>query len=407
MKAMRLLRWVAVGFVYGMVLGAAFAQAPAQTPGLWDGPAAALADQIAGIVGPGQARLTLRNLSNIPSDQLPAIRKRIEQELKAHGVAVADDDSANSIRITLSENAHERLWVAEVLEGNTTRVVMVQAGAVADAGVPAGAGLRLRMETVVSSREPVLAALEMPSGLIVLQPEQFVFYGRAGTAWRELSRVRVGQLRPLPRDPRGILLPDGASGFYALLPSTECAGSFSAPAEEAASCHPSDDPWPVATTEVGAAPVKAFFNGARNYFTGVTTSLGSELPPFYSAAWLPRSGGAMAMIAGGIDGKAMLLENGSAKPLAGVRDWGSDFAALHSGCGGGAQVIVSGSGQASIDSLRAYEVPALEAVPASAPLQLNGTVMALWTVPDGKSAMAVVRTSTNQFEVDRVTATCN
>jgi len=374
--------------------------------------ASTLAEQIAGILGPGQARVTLRNLSTISSDDLPAIRKTIEQDLKAHGVTATDDDDANAIRITLSENMHGRLWVAEVVEGNTTRVAMVEAGAVTDAGVPAGAELTLRLETVLTSRAPVLAALEIPIGLVVLEPEQIVFYARAGRGWREQSRVSIGQRRPLPRDPKGILLPDGSAGFDAWLASTECAGSFSALAplvDGMVSCHPSDDPWPVVAPEAGAAPVKAFFNRARNYFTGVITpSLGPELPPFYSATWIPRSSGAMAMIVGGIDGKVLLIENGSAKTLTGVRDWGSDFAILRSGCGGGTQVIASSSGESATDSLRAYEIPALEAVAASAPLQLKGTVTALWSAPDGKSALAVVRAATNQYEVDRVAATtCN
>jgi hypothetical protein len=408
MKAMRLLRWVAVGFVVGTVLGAACAQTPAQVPGPWDRPAAALAEQIAGIAGPGQARLTLRNLSKISNEDLPAIRKSIEQNLKAHGVTVADDESANAIRITLSENTHERLWVAEVVEGNTTRVAMVQAAAGTDTSAPTAIGLRLRVENVFSSREPILGALELTSGLVVLEPEQIVFYARAGNTWPEQSRVSIGQRRPLPRDPRGTLLPDGPTSFAAWLAAMECAGSFAAPAEATASCHPSDDPWPIAASQAGAAPVKAFFNGARNYFTGVMTpSLGPELPPFYSAAWIPRTSGAMAMIAGGIDGKVLLIESGSTRALSGVRDWGSDFAVLHSGCGGGTQVIASSSGDAATDSLRAYEIPALEAVPAGAPLQLNGTVMTLWTAPDEKSVMTVVRAATNQYEVDRVTATCN
>ena len=63
-----------------------------------------------------------------------------------------------------------------------------------------------------------------------------------------------------------------------------------------------------------------------------------------------------------------LAENGELKVVAGTRDWGSDFAVLHSGCGAGVEVIASSSGEAASDSLRAYELPALEAVPASAPL---------------------------------------
>jgi hypothetical protein len=52
-------------------------------------------------------------------------------------------------------------------------------------------------------------------------------------------------------------------------------------------------------------------------------------------------------------------------------------------------------------------LPAFEAVPASEPLQLSGTIMALSTAADGKSVLAIVRNGANQFEVDRVSALCN
>jgi hypothetical protein len=155
-------------------------------------------------------------------------------------------------------------------------------------------------------------------------------------------------------------------------------------------------------------PYSAFFNSARDYFTGVVSpSVGVDLPAFYAAAQLLRSSGSGALLIGGIDGKVQLTENQAFKVVTGTRDWGSDFAVLHSGCGAGVQLIASSSGEATNDSLRAYELPALEAVPASAPLAMDGTVTALWTAPDGKSVLAVVRNAANQYEVDRVTALCN
>jgi hypothetical protein len=167
---------------------------------------------------------------------------------------------------------------------------------------------------------------------------------------------------------------------------------------------------------VEAIPLKAFYNSTRNYFTGVLApSLGVELPPFYSAAILPRpagSGSLAALLMKGIDGKVQLTEGGGLKQVNGARDWGSDFAALNTGCGAGVQMVASGSGEAIADSLRAYEVPAQEAIPASAALAMDGTVMALWTAKDGKSVFAVVRRpgnqgAGNQYEVDRITASCN
>ena len=113
------------------------------------------------------------------------------------------------------------------------------------------------------------------------------------------------------------------------------------------------------------------------------------------------------MLIGVIDGKEQLVDNGTLRPVSGTRDWGSDFAVLKSGCGSGVQVIVSGSGEAESDSLRAYEVTGQEAIAASAPLAMNGSITALWTASDGKSVMAAVRLTSGDYEVDRVTALCN
>ena len=56
-------------------------------------------------------------------------------------------ESANLIRVTLSESARERLWVAEVVEGNETHVAMVHVGA------SASAGRQLPMRDMVLRRE--------------------------------------------------------------------------------------------------------------------------------------------------------------------------------------------------------------------------------------------------------------
>ena len=77
------------------------------------------------------------------------------------------------------------------------------------------------------------------------------------------------------------------------------------------------------------------------------------------------------------------------------------------GCGAAAGFLCRSSGEAAVDSLRAFEILALEAVPASSPLAVDGTVTALWAGADGKSAFAVIRNAANEYEVDRVTALCN
>ncbi len=410
-----------IGLVAASVLVSAAALS--QSPDPWQQPAAALAEQIAGFLGPGQSQLTLRNLSTIPADQVPVIRALLEQDLKAHGVQASGEESANSIRVTLSENLRERLWVAEVVQGNETRVAMVRVEAGAPQPVMVSSGMTLRAQRVLQSNAPVLALLESRGWLMAVAPAAIVLYRNTGGQWLEQQLVSIGARRMLGRDPRALVV-QNASGdtLQIFVPGTACSGNI-APENSGASpsavpewsihCNSSDDPWPIAQMPAangapqGAAAIKAFYNAARNYFTGVVTpSVGVDLPPFYSAAALPRPAGA-ALLIGGIDGKIQILENGALKTVNGARDWGSDFAVLHSECGAGDQVIVSGSGEAVNDSLRAYELPGLEAVPASAPLAMDGTVTALWSAPDGKSLMAVLRHVSGDYEVDRVTALCN
>jgi hypothetical protein len=406
---------------------AASAAGAAPAPGPWDQPAAALAGQIADILGPGQARLAIRNQSTIPDSAIPTIRRLLEQDLKEHGVTASGAESANSIRITLSENAENRIWVAEVAEGDETQVAMVNLKPERLLEAPAAGGLLLRSELVITERAPVLSALEFSNNLVVLEPQAIEIYARAADGWQEQKRMSLAEASPLARDPRGTLMPSAdGNGFEAWLPGTRCAGALSAvgaPAGWTINCSASDDPWtlfPAAVTQPPAQAgtanpaaseplaLKAFYNAARNYFTGlVSPGLGIDLPAFYTAVVIPRAAGNAALVLDGIDGKVQLAENGALEAVAGARDWGSDLGILHSGCGAGTQIVASSSGEAVSDSLRAYEMPALEAVPASAPLAMDGTVTAMWPAPDAKSLYAAVRTPANQYEVERVSALCN
>ena len=409
------------------ISSALMARTAIAAPGPWERPAADLAEQIAGILGPGQAYLTIRNISNIPADEIPAIRRLVEADLKAHGVVDSSSESANSIRITLSENLRERIWIAEIVEGNETRLAMVRVEPTTAHPQAATSELTLHKEPVLSTSQPVLAALETADGFVVIEPEEVRIFNRSADGWQAQSHVGIGQKKPLARDPRGVIFPspDGR-GFVASVAGMACSGSVQQappPANWIVHCRESDDPWSLASPQsaenssatnenVHVTPIRAFYNAARNYFTGVVTpSMGADLPPFYTAALLPRPDGAGWLI-NGLDGNVQLAETGAVKPIAGTRHWGSDFAALHSACGAGTQIVASGSGEATSDSLRAYELPAQEAIPASAPLAMDGTVTALWTAPDGKSIFVVVRKpagpgQADSYEVDRVTASCN
>ena len=407
------MKLIAAGLVCALMMAVLLQAAPSSSQ--WDDPAAALAGQIADILGPGQVRFTMRNVSSISNDDIPVIRRLLEQDLKSHGIIFAGSESANAIRITLSENARERLWVAEIVEGSETQVTMVHLDPAGPLTMLSAPEIALRSQLLFSSPDPILSILETPNALIALEPEQIVIFNRTGGAWQEQKRVLIGQKRPLPRDPRGILISNDLAGFQAWLAGTQCEGSYAAQDAGGWSiqCRESDDPWPI-VSGAGVNPparISAFYNGARDYFTGVLApNLGVDLPAFYSAAVIPRPAGGAALLVNSIDGKMQMIDTASTRsaPVAGTRDWGSDFAALNSGCGAGTQVIASGSGEAATDSLRAYEIPALEAIPASPALSVDGTVTAMWPAPDNKSVLAVIRNAAaHAYEVDRVTAVCN
>jgi hypothetical protein len=282
-------------------------------PGRWDQPAGALAEQIAGILGPGQAQLSIRNLSTIAAGEVPSIRRLLEQDLKGHGVVISGAESANTIRITLSESERDRVWVAEIVRGNETRVAMVEAPLEAARASAVEQRILLRKEKYLGATEfsqpgePVLAALETSGGLVVLEREEISFFAQTAEGWKQQKSFPIGQRLPLARDAHGILRGTVGGGFSASVPGTECTGSYSPSMESggrigewAVRCGSSDDPWTIEQT-AGAAGLKAFYNAARNYFTGVVTpTVGADLPPFYSAGLVPRAAGGVGLLLTGM-----------------------------------------------------------------------------------------------------------
>jgi hypothetical protein len=143
----------------------------------------------------------------------------------------------------------------------------------------------------------------------------------------------MGQTRALTRDPRAAssIRSADAIGFEAFIQRNNLAmGNLQGTRQIwTIRCHESDDP--VANcaaancaTANGAnglrrprhrspnepereLPLKAFYNAARNYFTGVVTfrsNVNLDLPPFYTAVTnRPRPAASAPLIFGGIDGK--------------------------------------------------------------------------------------------------------
>jgi hypothetical protein len=382
----------------------------------WQTPAADLAHQIATLTGPGAVSLTLQNSSSIATDEVPAIRKSLVNELNKLGVAVrAGGDNATSVRVTLSQSARQALWVAEVQQGPEVRIAMVTVANTAPAATQQGTLMLLRKTLLFAQPASILDAdlIALPSDtptaphLVVLSPEQIAIYHRdEKMAWVKDQSFEIAHSRPFPRDVRGRLQADAAALFKVYLPGTICTASQQATASGAGisvSCADSDDPWPI-------GPRKAFYNSSRNYFTGVTLpSQGGETGPFYSAAELVQKRGATTVYSE-VSGQFRIYDGGTLKSLAGSRDWGSDVASVESGCGSGAQLLATASGDAMQDSLLAYEISGRDAIAMSAPLPVDGQVTAMWPMAGiaGPAAMMIIeKQQPVEYEAYSVSVVCN
>ena len=383
-------------------------QASAQPAGRWSEPAAALATQIAALAGPGPATLALRNTSSIPADQLAPIRRLLEANLRSGGIAVraASEGAAipTAIRVTLSQNAQHGLWVAEIQQGTETRVAIVEVPLDATPATVAASSMTLRKQLLFTTTDPILDAQTVNIGggtlLLVLTPASIAVYRQADGQWQKAQISPVNAATAFPRDPRGLLAISDTGTATAYLPGVVC---NAASPDAAFQCSASDDPWPI-----GAQ--KALYNASRNYYSGVLVpAFAGTLPPFYSAAEFVRASGP-ATVFSDIHGAVRLLDRGALTELTGSRDWGSDVAALRSGCGSGTQILADAAGDPPQDSLRAYEVNGREAAAVSSPLTLDGAVTAMHAAADSASISVIVRSTMQQpaaYEVWRVSLDCH
>ena len=371
----------------------------------WSGKATELAKAIAAASGPGTITLSVVNSSALPKDQVPEIQRAIETQLRASGVRVGSAANANSdVRVTLSENIHDYVWVAEIKQGNDTHVEMVtMPRALSGAGAKSAATVSVHKVMMWLQATPMLDMLLLDAStsnpkMMVLDVETITQYGLQQGKWQREQSWPIAHARPFPRDVRGLLVAGKDHEVTSYLPGTVCDV-----AKNAVVCRDSDDAW-----QIGARA--AFYNSGRNYFTGAMVPA-SDKPqgPFYSTAWLERQNYALA-ISTGIDGRVRVSDgvNDRVLPLATTSDWGSDLAAVKSGCGAGAQLLVTANGDDTVgDSLHAYEIPDRDPVPASTITDFSGPIMALWS-HDGTSATAVVHNlQTGQYEAYSVSISCN
>ncbi len=368
-----------------------------------------LAGKIVAVTGPGTMALEVVNHSAINSTDAEAIRRGLLTQLAALGVHfVSAEQAAAAVRVSLSENLQNYVWIAEIHQGaSEASTVMVSLPLPEMHAVEQEAlAISLRKTLLWSQKQRILdvAVLDgSPAHMVVLDANGAELYRLQDNRWQLEQSLPIAHARPWPRDLRGRLVLRKDHLFDAYLPGVFCQSASTSPLT--INCRDSDDPWPLGTDQQG---LNAFFTPAQNFFTGaLRPAVGKQTAAlaFYSAAAVPREKYTLWLFST-LDGQLHMLD-GITDQTAGKLGWGSDIAAVKSGCGSGWQVLASKSGEGAGDSLRAFEIADREPVAVSQPVEFGGNITALWSGSDGGSAIAVSRNiESGNYEAFRLNVIC-
>jgi len=376
--------------------------------GNWTGPEEQLAARIMAVTGPGTMSVEFVNRSSLSRREIEQVRSGILEQLSAKGARfLSADQAAATVRISLSEDLQNYVWVAEVRQGlsESSPILISMPRPEAVSAENASAPLTIHKSLLWSQAERILDVAVIdgnPARMIVLESSAVAIYKLQSNGWQAEQSFSIAHSRPWPRDLHGRLILRKDHLFDAYLPGAYCRSSATAPL--AMTCTASDDPWPL--TDDGAG-LSAFYAASRNFFTGALAPgiKQTSVPAFYSAAALPREKYTLWLLAAA-DGQLHLLDGITDQTL-GRLGWGSEIASLRSGCGSGWQVLASGNQDQAKDTLQAFEFPDRDPATVSESVEFPGTITALWTDSSGAGAVAVVHNSQiGRYEAFRITITC-
>src|ERR1041385_1207578 len=375
--------------------------------GHWDATEQQFAAKIIAVTGTGPVAFEFNNRSSLGQTDVDTIRRELLARLAGIGMKFDNSGSASvNIKISLSDNVQEYIWVAEIRKspGETATVVIASMSRASASGTTREApAISLRKFLLWSSDSQILDAIVINGPLpqmAVLYSGQIQLYRLQGDHWTEEQAFPIAHSRPWPRDLRGRLVMRKDRSIEAHLPGVICLSNTAS--SLSITCREGDDLWPIGTDQ---SPLNASFAKTRNFFTGAF-SPGRQAPAFYSAAPIPNDRGGYWLLAA-VDGHIHLLDGANDVVLSKL-NWGSDIATIHNSCGARWQVLSTASGTGQEDSVRAYEMPGREPIAVGSPVSFPGGVTSLWTAPDDNGAVAVTHNAeTGKYEAYLLTMACS
>jgi hypothetical protein len=350
---------------------------------------------------PSAVAVTFQNVSSVSPERQEALQNAIFNAFRNANVRVVKPEQAVAeVHITFSEDWQGYLLIAGIQQGSTNQTVIKKLPRQQQIQSAHATTLTIRKISVWQQETPILDFYQDNQNLLVLEPSQLALYSMDSGQWRPRQTLGIPHQNPWPRDLRGKLEVHGGE-LNVFLPGARCSGRISPPSLD---CRGSDDPWPIGEGLV------AFFSPRRNFFNGLLagTSAGASVAPFFSGAtW--QSGDQHVWLFTGTDGHTRLFQNDLGTPTATFNGWGSTLAPVHSICGAGWQVLTSSPADTTRpDSVEAVEISGREALPVSAPVDLGGTVEALWTAGNyGQVVNGVLHSQTGKYEAFTLTVICN
>jgi hypothetical protein len=337
-------------------------------------------------------------------------KKAVESELRARGLhTVADSSFDVRVRITLSTDNSERLWIADYDNDGAHAVLMEPFERMSFDARPWASRTHIDRELVFSGNSPILdfACTNPPTAkecgkVLVLYTDGIVLMDSE----QNFPRVVISHENVWPRDVRGRIKING-SDFEARIEDVECAGNIARMTNS--KCAVANGPW----TFAGPGEVVfAFLAPTGNWFqwAAAVTSNAAKLNrvPFFSLAGL-ESAGEPTWISTGTKGETSLVSGKNGNALATTSAWGSELAAVKTDCGTGWQILsTSRRDRTESDSIAVYEWVGNEFRLLSDPLELDGPVVAMWSGENGGPARAVVHNlKTGNYEAYLLKVGCS
>jgi hypothetical protein len=358
--------------------------------------------------------LEFRDLGDSLGADFSEARRAFEAELTSRGFhLLADVTPDDPVRVTLSQDSQERLWVAEFTRDGKATVEIVDFALAAPGAVPHPAPISIQRQFVFEQLEPVFDfALAGPpadasSPLFVLGQAGLVLFRYNKNQWQMQTSVSLSQEKPLPRDAQGQLTLT-SEGFEAHVADIYCTGKTANMAAMQCGAN-AQSAWRF--TGPDNSTVAALPASGKNWFDWGTLAAApageSKRPPFFSLAALSVNDQAL-WVAAGLDGTTRVYAGTSAQPLASISGWGSMLAGIRSNCGNGWQILATRAADYTApDAVQAYQWTGNEFRPAGAAIEFDGPVIALQTSTDSSVSRAVVHNLlTGFYEGYTLTVSC-